>query len=69
MGARPFVARTQLTWSEMELARGDGARARELLADALTTADALGMVAVAERARGLLSANAVVAPASVDVGE
>ena len=53
----------------MELARGDGARVRELLADALTTADALGMVAVAERARGLLSANAVVAPASVDVGE
>ncbi len=26
MGARPFVARTQLAWAEMELARGDPAR-------------------------------------------
>ena len=56
MGARPFAARTQLAWAEMELARGDVARARELLADAIVTADALGMVVVAERARGLVSA-------------
>ena len=56
MGARPFVARTQLAWAEMELARGgdDGvARAGERLADAIATADALGMVAVAARAREL----------------
>jgi hypothetical protein len=53
MGARPFAARTQLAWAEMELARGDAARARELLAEAIATADALGMVVVAERARGL----------------
>ena len=35
MGARPFVARTRLAWAEMELARGDVARARELLAEAI----------------------------------
>ena len=64
MGARPFAARTQLAWGEMELARGDVARARELLADAIVTADALGMVVVAERARGLVSSGAVVAPAN-----
>ena len=58
MGARPFTARTQLAWAELELARGDVHRARELLADAIVTADALGMVAVAERARGLVAAPA-----------
>ncbi len=63
MGARPFAARTQLAWGEMELARGDVARARELLADAIVTADALGMVVVAERARGL-----VATPANVNSG-
>ena len=62
MGARPFTARTQLAWAELELARGDVHRARELLADAIVTADALGMVAVAERARGLVSAGVPVAP-------
>ena len=64
MGARPFAARTQLAWGEMELARGDVSRARELLADAIVTADALGMVVVAERARGLVASGAVVAPAN-----
>ena len=58
MGARPFTARTQLAWAEMELARGDVPRARELLADAIVAADALGMVVVAERARGLVAAPA-----------
>jgi tetratricopeptide (TPR) repeat protein len=62
MGARPFAARTQLAWAEMELARGDVDRARDLLADAIVTADALGMVVVAERARGLVAAGAVAAP-------
>jgi DNA-binding SARP family transcriptional activator/tetratricopeptide (TPR) repeat protein len=57
MGARPWVARTQLAYAEMLLARrqrGDKARARELLADAAVTADALGMGVVAQRARGLV---------------
>ena len=63
MGARPFEARTQLAWAEMVLARGEAGRARELLADAIVIADALGMVVVAERARGL-----VAAPANVDGG-
>jgi hypothetical protein len=63
MGARPFVARTQLAWGEMELARGDVARARSLLADAIVEADALGMVVVAERARELDSDGAAAAPA------
>jgi hypothetical protein len=58
MGARPFAARTRLAWGEMELARGDVVRARELLADAIVEADALGMVVVAERARGLVAAPA-----------
>ena len=51
MGARPFVARTQLAWAEMELARGDAGAARGRLAEAIVIADALGMRAVAERAR------------------
>jgi DNA-binding SARP family transcriptional activator len=56
MGARPWAARTQVAWAEMDLARGEPARARERLADAIVTADALGMVAVAARARGLVAA-------------
>ena len=44
MGARPFVARTQLAWAEMELARGDAGAARERLAEAIVIADALGML-------------------------
>jgi DNA-binding SARP family transcriptional activator/tetratricopeptide (TPR) repeat protein len=61
MGARPWEARTQLAYAEMLLARrrrGDKARARELLADAAVTADALGMPVVAERARALVPAGA-----------
>ena len=59
MGARPWVARTQLAYAEMLLARrrrGDKARARELLAEAAVTADALGMWVVAQRARDLVPA-------------
>jgi tetratricopeptide (TPR) repeat protein len=61
MGARPWEARTQLAYGEMLLARrrrGDKARARELLASAVVTADALGMPVVAERARALVPAGA-----------
>ena len=64
MGAPPFLARTQLAWAEMELARGDAAAARERLAEAILIADALGMRAVAERARALVGGAA--APAAVD---
>ena len=56
MGARPWVARTQLAYADMLLARrqrGDRARARELLGDAVLIADALGMPVVAARAREL----------------
>jgi len=58
MGARPFLARTELAWAEMLLARGengDDAAARERLAEAIVIADALGMVAVGERARALVA--------------
>ena len=58
MGARPWVARTELAWAEMLLARGgpgDEAAAFERLAEAIVLADALGMVALAERARALVA--------------
>jgi DNA-binding SARP family transcriptional activator len=59
MGARPWEARTQIAYAEMLLARrsrGDKARARDLLSDAVLAADALGMPAVADRARALVPA-------------
>ena len=58
MGARPWLARTELAWAQMLLARaepGDAAAARERLAEAIVIADALGMVAVAARARALVA--------------
>ena len=55
MGARPFLARTELAWAEMLLARGYEAEARERLAEAIVIADALGMVVLAERARALVA--------------
>ena len=58
MGARPWLARTELAWAEMLLARGepgDEVAARQRLAEAIVLADALGMVAVAERARALVT--------------
>ena len=63
MGARPFVARTQLAWGEMELARGNPVAARERLAEAIIAADALGMAAMGARARSLVAGSArAVAP-------
>ncbi len=63
MGARPFVARTQVAWGEMELARGRVDAGRERLAEAVVLADALGMPAVAARGRELVALGAgVVAP-------
>jgi DNA-binding SARP family transcriptional activator len=59
MGARPWAARTNVAYAEVLLARrrrGDKARARELLAEAVVVADALGMPVVAERARSLVPA-------------
>jgi len=64
MGARPWVARTQVAYAEMLLTRrrrGDRARARDLLAEAMVTADALGMPVVAQRARDLAPAAGAVA--------
>ncbi len=61
MGARPWTARTQVAYAQMLLGRGaptDIAAAGELLADAVVLADALGMVALAERARALVPARA-----------
>jgi tetratricopeptide (TPR) repeat protein len=59
MGARPFVARTQVSWAEMELARDEPGAARERLAEAIVTADALGMQALGERARALVAGSGV----------
>jgi tetratricopeptide (TPR) repeat protein len=56
MGARPWLARTEVAYAEMLLTRrrrGDRARAQELLADAVRIADALGMRVVAARGREL----------------
>ena len=49
-----MVAYTQYEYARMLLARGEpdgSARARELLGEALATADRLGMTSLAERAR------------------
>ena len=54
VGVRPLLARTQSAYAAALLARGsaeDRARARELAAQALTTATALGMPRVAEQTR------------------
>jgi class 3 adenylate cyclase len=56
MGARPRVARTQHDYAHMLLARdepGDRQKALELLAQALDTAQELGMKALVERALAL----------------
>ena len=58
MGAKPWLARTELAWARMLLARGepgDDVAARARLAEAIVIADALGMVAVAARARALVA--------------
>jgi DNA-binding SARP family transcriptional activator len=62
MGAPPLVARTQVSWAEMELARGEPEAARRRLAEAIVTADALGMRALGERARALVAGAGVAAP-------
>jgi len=58
MGARPWVARTQLDYARMLRKRasdGDVARAQELLAAALATAQEIGMAKVAADCEGLLA--------------
>ena len=57
MGARPWHARTQVSYAELLLTRrgpGDVERGTDMLADAILVADALGMVVLAERARRLV---------------
>ena len=59
LGARPWLARTELGYAHALSARGakgDGPRARELLQDALATARDLGMTTLAERAAAQLAA-------------
>jgi tetratricopeptide (TPR) repeat protein len=59
LGARPWLARTELGYADMlsaRGARGDPARASELLQDALATARDLGMTTLAERAAAQLAA-------------
>ena len=61
MGARPWLARTQLAYAERlptRRRRGDKARARELLGAAVVMADALGMGVVTPHARDLVPAGA-----------
>ena len=65
LGARPWLARTQLNYASMLAARdqpGDGSRATALLDEAITLARALGMRVVLARAstlRGMLGQRAV----------
>jgi class 3 adenylate cyclase/tetratricopeptide (TPR) repeat protein len=57
MGARPWVARTQLNYAQMLLARGgpgDREKARSLLQEALGAARQMGMVEVASDCEALL---------------
>ncbi|MDP9236681.1 MAG: protein kinase [Chloroflexota bacterium] len=57
-GARPWVARTQLDYARMLRKRdaaGDAARARELLQQALATAQEIGMAKVAADCEALLA--------------
>lgn len=57
MGARLWSARTRVAWASSLISRGDAGAAesaRDLLADAVIAADALGLVAVGEAARDLL---------------
>ncbi len=57
-GARPYAARTQGEYAALLLQRaapGDAERARALLAEALATAEAIGMAGVRGRAAALLA--------------
>lgn len=61
MKTRPWLARTQVDYAELLLARrgpGDVERATGMLADAIVIADALGMVVLAEKARRLVPSHA-----------
>jgi tetratricopeptide (TPR) repeat protein len=62
LGARPWLARTELGYAQMLLARrtkGDPRRAHDLLQTALATAQSLGMTTLAERAAKQLAATSV----------
>jgi hypothetical protein len=59
LGARPWLARTQLGYAHMLSTRGykgDPPRAHELVQDALATAHNLQMTTLAERAAAQLAA-------------
>jgi hypothetical protein len=55
LGARPWVARTQVDLGRLLASDGDGDRAVALFQQALATAEELGMEAVARRARAALA--------------
>lgn len=60
LGARPWLARTELGYAQMLSARrsqGDAGRAHDLLQKALATARSLGMTTLAERAAAQLAAS------------
>ena len=59
LGARPWLARTELSYAQMLLARrskGDPERAHDLLQNAARTARSLGMTTLAEQAGARLAA-------------
>jgi hypothetical protein len=58
MQALPWLARTRLAWARTLAGRGgpeDAEQARDLAAQALATAERLGMARIAEAARALVS--------------
>lgn len=57
LGARPWVARTEVDYAAMRLRRanpGDGAAARELLDSAIAASEEIGASAITDRARRLI---------------
>lgn len=64
MGARPYLARTELEWARLEAEQGKGAPARERAEVALALAREVGMPLVSERAGALLSVLADTGPGS-----
>jgi DNA-binding NarL/FixJ family response regulator len=72
MGAQPWLAHTRYRYAIMRLARGqpgDREQALFLLDEALSTARALGMCALAERISARLEQRPAPAPVAVDHGD
>jgi hypothetical protein len=67
MGARPYLARTQYEYGRALIARGDRARARELIASARGAAEQLGMTGLVRLADAKLAEIGGAAPAQPKV--